>query len=354
MESVTLYYKQGSSDKVYQARIEASGGGFTVPVAWGRRGSTMQTGCKTTAGPVTLEKAQGIFAKVVAAKVAEGYTEGPDGTPYQGGELAARDSGFRPQLLNNVESNADVLALVRDDAWGAQEKLDGKRLLVSKVGQVVTGINRKGLTVPLPVAIVQDLSLVPHDFVIDGEAIGDVLHAFDILVLDDMDGRKAGYGRRHLILNETFGSGAVKVAPLIVGTEAKTVFLRDLIEANAEGVVFKRLDAPYVAGRPSSGGTQLKYKFYATASCIVATVNAQRSVGLALLQDGERVDVGNVTIPPNAAIPSVCAIIEVRYLYAYRGGHLYQPVFEGVRDDLDLATCQLSQLKYKREEEEEA
>jgi len=45
-----------------------------------------------------------------------------------------------------------------------------------------------------------------------------------------------------------------------------------------EGVVFKRLDAPYTPGRPGSGGTQLKHKFCATLSAVVARVNAQRSV----------------------------------------------------------------------------
>jgi bifunctional non-homologous end joining protein LigD len=59
------------------------------------------------------------------------------------------------------------------------------------------------------------------------------------------------------------------------------------------------------------------------------------------------VPVGNVTIPPNHAVPAAGEIIEVEYLYAYHGGSLYQPVYRGKRTDLDLDACTTVQLKYK-------
>ena len=46
-------------------------------------------------------------------------------------------------------------------------------------------------------------------------------------------------------------------------------------------------------------------------------------------------------------IPAAGAIIEVRYLYAYPGGSLYQPVYLCRRDDVALSACTLAQLKYK-------
>lgn len=39
-ERITLYYCEGSSDKVYQASIEPQGELFVVNFAFGRRGST--------------------------------------------------------------------------------------------------------------------------------------------------------------------------------------------------------------------------------------------------------------------------------------------------------------------------
>jgi len=40
----------------------------------------------------------------------------------------------------------------------------------------------------------------------------------------------------------------------------------------------------------------------------------------------------------------------VRYLYAYPGGSLYQPVYLGKRDDIDADACIIRQLKFKAED----
>jgi len=112
--------------------------------------------------------------------------------------------------------------------------------------------------------------------------------------------------------------------------------------------VFKQSSAPYTPGRPASGGNHLKLKFTATASCIVAKVNGtKRSVALVLLEGDKRVPVGNVTITASQPIPKAGSVIEVRYLYAYPGGSLFQPVCLGQRDDIEPAACTLGQLKYK-------
>jgi len=129
-EKVTLYYRQGASDKVYHVAIEPSGEGFVVTFAFGRRGSTLQTGAKTAA-PVDYPQAKKIFDKLVKEKTAKGYTPGEDGTPYQQTGNAERSTGILPQLLNPIdESEAD--RLIKDDAWWAQEKFDGKRVLICK------------------------------------------------------------------------------------------------------------------------------------------------------------------------------------------------------------------------------
>ena len=71
------------------------------------------------------------------------------------------------------------------------------------------------------------------------------------------------------------------------------------------------------------------------------------SHGLMLFDGDKVVPVGNVTIPPNHEVPGIGAAIECRYLYAHRGGSIFQPVYLGVRDDIRAEECQLSQLKYK-------
>ena len=114
--------------------------------------------------------------------------------------------------------------------------------------------------------------------------------------------------------------------------------------------MFKRLDAPYTPGKPNSGGAQLKFKFVATLSAIVAKVNAKRSVELSLFKGRSLISCGNVTIPANHDIPKVGMVVDVRYLYAYRASHaLHQPVYLGLRDDVEPGECLVSQLKFKAE-----
>ena len=150
-DRVTLYYREGSSDKVYQAAIEPAGDGFVVNFAYGRRGSTLTTGTKTSS-PVDYDTAKKIFTKLVNEKKAKGYTEGEDGTPYSHSEK--QSSGILPQLLNPIEV-ADVERLLHDDNYCAQEKFDGRHLLVRKQSGQTEGINKKGLIVGLSATVVQ-------------------------------------------------------------------------------------------------------------------------------------------------------------------------------------------------------
>ncbi|REM68533.1 hypothetical protein DSI38_05410, partial [Mycobacterium tuberculosis] len=59
---------------------------------------------------------------------------------------------------------------------------------------------------------------------------------------------------------------------------------------------------------------------------------------------GAMVDLGNVTVPPNEALPAVGALVEVRYLYRYAGGKFEQPVYKGQRTDMTTADAVLSQV----------
>ncbi len=131
----------------------------------------------------------------------------------------------------------------------------------------------------------------------------------------------------------------------------KDRLLAMLKEGGKEGIVLKRIDAPYTAGRPNTGGTQFKHKFYATLSAVVSSINRQRSVEIQLFGETDLVTAGNVTIPPNHRLPDVGQVVEVRYLYAFReSGVIYQPVYLGVRNDVPRTDCRTSQLKFKNGE----
>lgn len=345
--NTTLYYREGSSDKVYQCRIEPSGTGFVVNFAYGRRGSTLSTGTKTSS-PVAYETAKTTYDKLVREKRAKGYTEGADGTPYQNTDQ--QPSGLLPQLLNPIEMS-EVADLLENNDWAMQEKLDGKRLLLRKHGAAIHGINRKGLLVGLPSPLVVEVAKIPHDFVMDGECIGEVLYVFDLLSWKDQSLAASPYQERLKQLIEFVESDQfvhLKLVETAYNTRAKARLYARLQDGKREGAVFKRLAAPYTPGRPNSGGDQLKYKFTATVSAVVAKINSQRSVELRLLGKSGWVTAGNVTIPANQSIPEVEAIVEVRYLYAFpESGVLCQPVYLGLRNDVDTAECTTTQLKFK-------
>ena len=354
MEQITLYYREGSSDKVYQAAITPKDGGFAVEFAYGRRGATLQTGTKTQA-PVPYEQAKKIYDKLVSEKKAKGYTPGEDGTPYQHTDKAGDVTGINCQLLNPIEDD-QVQRFINDPAFCAQEKFDGRRVLVRKEGPVLEGINRKGLITGIASSVANEVRDIPGDVLLDGECIGDVLFVFDLLLLHGTDIRTRPYRNRLFALNQVIPVSAefgfLKLADTAFDTTGKAALLEKLRRENREGIVFKSLSAAYVAGRPASGGDNLKHKFVATASFIVNKVNGKRSVSLMLFDGHKVVPAGNVTIPPNHAVPKVGAVIDARYLYAFReSGVIYQPVYLGQRTDIDPGECRVEQLKYKAEAE---
>jgi bifunctional non-homologous end joining protein LigD len=360
-ESVSLYFREGSSDKVYHAQLEPKDSGFVVNFQYGRRGSTLTPGTKTQT-PVEYDKAKKIFDKLVAEKKGRGYTEGEEGTPYQGSDKAGQKSGIQCQLLNFIDEDR-VQSLLRDPAWMMQEKKDGRRLLVRKKGDVVEGINRKGLIVGISSKIEKAVAKLPFNQVIlDGEAIGDTYYVFDCLLVEptgpaltQRNLKTEPYAVRHGAMRRTLEAAPsrtlVPVAGWLTNSE-KLAAYKILEQTRAEGVVFKKMDAPWNAGRPNSGGTQLKYKFYATATCVVLKQNDQRSVSVGVGRFDGKVAVGNVTIPPNHDVPREEQLIEVRYLYAYPEGCLYQPTYLGVREDKDEPDIYDS-LKFKQQSEGE-
>jgi bifunctional non-homologous end joining protein LigD len=227
--------------------------------------------------------------------------------------------------------------------------------LIRKQDEHLEGINKKGLIVGLPETVASELLAIPGSYIPDGESIGDDYHAFDLLELNGENLRPLPYRERFsrladLLLLSNSAYKHVRLVETAFKTRPKTELWERLRQENREGIVFKRLDAPYVPGRPNRGGSQLKFKFVATVSAIVAKINAQRSVEVSLLRGRSLVSCGNVTIPPNHQIPKVGAVVDVRYLYAYQDSlALYQSVYLGPRDDVDPGECLVSQLKYKAE-----
>ncbi|MBV8226758.1 MAG: DNA ligase [Verrucomicrobia bacterium] len=348
-ESVTLYFREGSADKVYQVVLKESADGWVVNFEYGRRGSTMTPGTKTS-GAVPYAKAKGIYNKLVNSKLAKGYTPGKSGVPFQSTNREEKSTGITPQLLNPIDST-ELSSFLGNPQFVLQEKFDGRRALIRLLDGEVEGINRSGLVFALPEAIAQAVAGAGvTSLLLDGELLGDGFVAFDLLELEGTNLRERTYESRLALLTSLSGlfGADIRLVETAITAKDKRKLCDSLLAGGREGVVLKDINAPYVAGKPASGGSQRKCKFYATASFVVGTINSQRSVGLCLYSNNKLVAAGNVTIPPNAAVPHSGAVVEIRYLYAFpESGVVYQPVFLQERDDILPEACVVGQLKFK-------
>jgi bifunctional non-homologous end joining protein LigD len=348
--SVTLYCREGTSDKEYQLHLvpAPSGDGFLVNYANGKRGKTLSHDTKTQT-PVSYDEAVKIYEKVHKEKTRKGYTEAESGMRYVGTDLESRDSGLTPQLPTAILPS-DVARYESDDEWVGQEKFDGENRMIVVEAGTVGGVNRKGLTCPVPAH--WDAADVPHAngrTVLCGEDMGGRLVAFDIVELDGRDLRALDFVERHDILDhlgETTGDW-LEVAPIAVGTAAKRALLARMVAEEGEGVVYKRAHAAFDAGRSVNA---FKHKIQESSTFEVVKVNDQRSVAIVLRDDaGTAVPMGNVTVPANHPVPAVGALVEVEYMYRFEDGALMQPKYKGERTDVDgpVLLSQIMRVKRK-------
>jgi bifunctional non-homologous end joining protein LigD len=383
VKETRLFFQEGTSDKVYFAAILDEGGGkYTVRVEWGRRGTPLSQGTKAV--KVSLDEAQRQHDKVVREKTGKGYQEiAGDVQPAAVAPPVGEGSGSRAgvggrarvgqaaQLLNEI-ADRELEGLLADPWHVAQQKLDGDRILVHVHGRgKAVATNRNGQVskanpgLPYFLAHLEDAA---PGTIVDGELVpvvgkGHAYWLFDLLAHGDEDLREHGYMERYqrlVALRETIAPKArIHVVPVAVTEEEKRALHARLLEQGAEGVVFKRLDAPYRPGRPSSGGAQLKHKFTKTAD-VFLTANAGNAYTMAVLDAKMKVrEVGNVfggtTNAMRKELDALLAagerpVAEVEYLYATDDDKLFQARIRRLRDDKEPDECRLSQLAHTSRE----
>lgn len=364
-----LSFQEGSSDKVYYVSLErVENDKCVVNFAFGRRGNALQTGTKTNE-PVDFTTANIIFDKLVQEKMKKGYKgaiisviEKSEREGKQASKvipvIKTEEVAVSKCVLLNAIKEEQAHNLINDNDWMIQEKMDGVRYMLEfeglPFGSNFKGYNRKGKEVPVSEEIktlFESFEDLPPNCFLDGELIGETFYVFDILSMD-VDLREESFERRYSLLAEFFRlyfnkKECIKLVKAYGKKEEKEKLFND--SKAKEGVVFKRKSASYHVGRPASGGDYLKFKFCESCTCIVSSVSNKRSVGISLMKDGNLVPVGNVTIPVNYEIPIIGKHIEVKYLYAFAGGSLIQPVYLGERDDVEVDN--IDSIKYKETED---
>ncbi len=355
LDSISLYYKEGTHDKEYHLQIFGDEEhGFQLQYRYGKRGAKLTAKFKNPV-PTDYQTVKALFDKEKNKQLKEGYTYGESGTPYEGTEGQGKVSGLRPMLLSEIDEE-EALKLINDDEWVLQEKKNGVRQIVRKSKKTLEGVNKKGLITSLPQTTADAIRQAcgEADAVIDGELVGEVLWMFDLLSMGIHAFADQPYDTRlgsiQEWLPETIGgfqcNAYFKMVPTAVGKSSKKALFAALKKDNAEGVVFKRLDAPYKAGRSD---TAKKFKFYATATVRCKFLNDKNSFRMEMLSKGDWIEVGDCTFYPTKYTPKPGDFIEVRYMYAFPQGSLYgPPVLLEQRTDCDEGDCVISQLKMKQ------
>lgn len=351
ISKINLLFQEGSSDKQYDVIIEDSGDGtYAVNAFWGRRGGNLNIAPQGQG--FSLEKAKTVFNSTVNKKVTKGYKidENTDKNIIVGIKEIT-DTGLRAQLLNPISiKEADFY--LTDNTWGLQEKFDGERLLVKKTKESIIFSNRNGKSTIIPGSLQKSLENIDNTYIMDGENVNGTFYVFDLLERQDEDLRETQTVEERneslRILNELQNdSKNIIFVQLVTGTEKKRLKFNELKENNKEGVVFKKLTSKWTAGRPASGGNQIKCKFWESASCIVLNHNDKQSFNVGLYDENNiMINMGNVK--SKGEKPPIGSVCEIKYLYVIaKGGSLYQPDFIAERHDILPEECLMSQIKYK-------
>lgn len=359
--STYLFMTQGSSDKQYNVHLRQKEDGWIVDFENGRRGKPLRSGTKTK-DPIDFETAQATFDKLVKTKKSGGYTEEESGMVFAGTEQAGDVTGFQPQLLNEV-TQEEAEALGDTGHYWIQTKHDGERRGTLCTTQDFIHSNRRGLRVGVAQSVQDALEALKNsglaEFEIDCEDMSDHLVVFDVLMFDGEDIRELPFETRANMLialrDLTVQEGLDNIIKVDVPVKAANAndVRQAILKSRAdgeEGITLKDGREPATAGRPASGGPALKLKNWDNATCRVASASGtKRSIGLELHDNGDWRKVGNCTLPGNHDFPEVGSLVEIRYLYAYKDGSLFQPTYRGPRTDLEENAASIQQLKYKRE-----
>ncbi len=98
-----LHFQEGKSDKVYEVDLCEVGDKFVVNFRYGRRGTELREGTKTT-NPVDFEEGQKIFDKLVSEKTRKGY--------HIVGETKGNVENTQVTVSNTIDIEARIQAIL--------------------------------------------------------------------------------------------------------------------------------------------------------------------------------------------------------------------------------------------------
>jgi len=256
----------------------------------------------------------------------------------------------KAELLTEI-TEREAVRYIGDDNYGCEEKHNGERKIVYKTADGISTTNRDGepSTHLLPTHVINALRNHPlPTFTIDIEFEKGIAVVLDVLNLGGLDFSGQRYDKRKeaALLSFENRSPLVKVCRTVTG-RAKAAFVAEKKAEKAEGVCFKKLDAPYKSGK---NGQHKKLKFWKSLDCVVMGPNTEghNSVEVGLYNKQGRLQrICGVSLngKPTAKVGQV---LEIDYLYGTKTLEVVQPNLVRIRDDKRPAQCTIDQIQVNK------
>lgn len=256
----------------------------------------------------------------------------------------------------------ELVRYVENDYFDLTQKIDGHHCLMHIDDGRIAAIARSGKTLNVKPTVFhpfKTLVVQGGRWVIDGEYLDGKFYAFDIIEANGVCDQLNPYHERRAILEtlwELWAPGDdARLVPSFRGTEAKGEMAQRILSTDGEGVVFKRLDAPFTPTNPATPDRRtrdsIKIKFRRDIDCVVTELRRGGKANMVLSlydADGQLVEVGECSaLTGDGANVKVGDVVQVTYLYATKDNRLYgPPVMPRIRTDKPTTACTTSQFQY--------
>jgi len=263
---------------------------------------------------------------------------------------------FKSELVTKVGISR-AGRFISNFQWGAQEKFNGERRTIVKQGNQILSFNRDGNpSKALDPRVIEVFRSHPlSQYIIDIELVGkkgqEHIFILDVLILgDEAPLASMTYEYREKRAHQEFGdfNQMVTVVYTTRTSEAKKALMLKLETDKAEGIVFRKMSAPYKQGR---SGQHFAIKFWKDLDAVVIGPSPEEHnsvrVGL-FLKNGTLHEICGVSLN-GKPVAKRGDVICMKYLYGTKELHAVQPELLFVRTDKRPEACTIDQLEQYRD-----
>lgn len=268
---------------------------------------------------------------------------------------------YAKAMLATTANPNRLVALCEDDAYYAEQKVDGHRCMMHVQDGQVRAITRNWNEVTgVPQSIFRQFDVMVRQggrWIIDGEWLNGTFYVFDVLCAGDQSFLDEPYENRRTFLENFFPSWnpvGITLLPVARTHEEKIALAQHVMSAGCEGLVFKKVSSVYYQARSECWW---RVKFRNTIDCFITELNSDGHHNIVLsvlLADGKEFTVGECTAEAGDGKRGykfkIGDIVEVTYQYASDEGKLIQPTLPRVRKDKSRDECTYDQLVFANRE----